>query len=257
MRNAFPSRRIEVIFHLMRAGSILRKLFPKPAELAATLCAHTYMEDGLITRHTADFLKEQRFSAAYAKGKAAGSWGNMNPRWRAYTACWAASHAATLPGDFVECGVNRGGMALTIMEYLDFNSMNKRFYLLDTYCGFTKGTQASQANQGQYLDCYADVVKTFAPYPGARIVKGAVPDTLSAIDAEQISYLSIDMNSAAPEIAAVQLLWHRLVNGAAIVLDDYAGGPAYRSQKEAFDALSRDIGFRILELPTGQGLIIK
>ena len=241
----------------MRVGGILRKLFPSSAELAATLRAHTYLEDGLITRHTADFLKESRFSSAYAKGKATGSWGNMNPRWRAYTACWAASHAATLPGDFVECGVNRGGLALTIMEYLDFNSLKKRFYLLDTYSGFTEETQASSANQGQYSDCYADVVKTFAPYHGARIVKGAVPDTLSAIDTAQICYLSIDMNSAAPETAAVQTLWPRLVNGAAIVLDDYGGGSAYRPQKQAMDALCQEIGFRILELPTGQGLVIK
>lgn len=181
----------------------------------------------------------------------------MNPRWRAYTACWAASYAATLPGDFVECGVNRGGMALTIMEYLDFNASRKRFYLLDTYCGFTEEIQASPANQGQYSDCYADVVKTFAPYPGARIVKGVVPDSLSAIDSAQISYLSIDMNSAAPEIAAVRTLWPRLVNGAAIMLDDYGGGPAYRPQKQGMDVLGQEIGFSILELPTGQGLIIK
>ncbi len=241
----------------MVAGRVLRKLFPSFAELAATLRAHTYMEDGLITRHTADFVKEERFSSAYAKGKATGSWMNMSPRWRVYTACWAASQAAKLPGDFVECGVNRGGTALAIMEYLNFNSLEKRFFLLDTYCGFTDASQAATANQGQYTDCYGDVVKTFAPYPRACVVKGVVPDTLSAIDAKQIAYLSIDMNSAAPEIAAMRLLWPRLVNGAPIVLDDYAGGPAYRPQKEAFDALSQEIGFRILTLPTGQGLIIK
>jgi hypothetical protein len=75
---------------------------------------------------------------------------NMDPRWRVYTACWAASHAVNLPGDFVECGVNRGGMALTIMEYLNFNSLGKRFFLLDTYCGSPQGSQAAPVNHGQY-----------------------------------------------------------------------------------------------------------
>jgi len=157
----------------------------------------------------------------------------------------------------VECGVNRGGLALTIMEYLDFNSLKKRFYLLDTYCGFTDGTESSPANRGQYSDCYSDVVKTFAPYDGVRIVKGVVPDSLSAIDTGQVSFLSIDMNSAEPEIAALRQLWPRLVTGAAIVLDDYGGGCAYHPQKQAMDALGQKIGFSILELPTGQGLIIK
>ncbi len=241
----------------MFLGRFLRKLFPAFAEMAATLRFHTYMEDGLITRHTADFLSDQKFSYAYAKGKATGSWINTNPRWRVYTACWAASHALGLPGDFVECGVNRGGMALTIMEYLNFNSLGKRFFLLDTYCGFPQGSQVASANQGQYSDCYAEVVKTFAPYPGVRIIKGRVPDTLSSIDAGQISYLSIDMNCAEPEVEATRYLWPRLVPGAVILLDDYGGGPAYLRQKEAFDALAQELGFKILALPTGQALIIR
>ena len=241
----------------MALSRLLRTLFPSLTEAVATLRFHTYMEDGLITRHTADFLTDERFSSAYALGKATGSWKNMNPRWRVYTGCWAAAHAMKLPGDFVECGVNRGGMALTIMEYLNFNAVEKRFFLLDTYCGFPTGPRSAAANQGQYSDCYADVVKTFAPYPGARIVKGVVPDTLCSIDADRLAFLSVDMNSAEPELAAVRRLWPRLVAGAVVLLDDYGGGPAYLHQKNAFDALAQELDFNILALPTGQGLIVK
>jgi len=46
-----------------------------------------------------------------------------------------AQQTKSLPGEFVECGVNRGGMARVVMEYVNFSSMNKKFYLLDTYCG--------------------------------------------------------------------------------------------------------------------------
>ena len=84
-----------------------------------------------------------------------------------------------------------------------------------------------------------------------------MPDTLSSIDAEQISYLSLDMNCAEPEIAAARQLWPRLVRGAVILLDDYGGGPPYQRQKNAFDALADEAGFTILTLATGQGLIIK
>lgn len=241
----------------MLLGRSLRRLFPSVAELAATIRYRTYMADGLITRHTADFLDDQKFVAAYAKGKSTGSWMNMDPSWRVYTACWAASHAADLPGDFVECGVNRGGMALTIMEYLKFNALEKRFFLLDTYSGFPEGSQDSTANRGLYSDCYDDVMRTFAPYRGARIIRGVVPDALSAIDAERIAYLSIDMNCAEPEIEAVRRLWPRISAGAVVLLDDYGGGPAYRSQKQAFDVLAGELGFHILALPTGQGLIVK
>jgi hypothetical protein len=42
-----------------------------------------------------------------------------------------------------------------------------------------------------------------------------------------------------------------------LLLDDYGGGPAYLRQKNAFDALANELGFKILTLATGQGLIIK
>jgi hypothetical protein len=148
-------------------------------------------------------------------------------------------------------------MALTIIEYLNFQTLDKRFFLLDTYSGFPAGSEAASANRHLYSDCYADVVRTFAPYPNAIVVRGVVPHSLSAIDSERIAYLSIDMNSAEPEVAAVESLWGRMAPGAVVLLDDYAGGPAYYHQKRAFDALAKKLGFQILSLPTGQGLIIK
>src|SRR5947209_6040766 len=241
----------------MFLGRTIRKLFPSLAELLATVRHQTYMEDGLLPRRTADFMHDEKFAAAYARGKATGSWNGSNPRWRVYTACWAAAHAAQLPGDFVECGVNRGGMALTILEYLNFNSLRKKFFLLDTFAGFPEGAQPSKENIGFYQDCYEDVVKTFAPYPGVVIVKGEVPGTLNQITSQQISYLSIDMNCAEPEVAVLRELWPRLVPGAIVLLDDYAGGPSHECQKQAFDSLSKEMGFFILTSPTGQGIIAK
>ncbi len=241
----------------MLFGRILRRILPTVSELAATVAHRTYIADGLITRHTADFRHDEKFLSAYAMGKATGSWMHMDPQWRVYTACWAARHALALPGDFVECGVNRGGMALTIIEYLDFKTIAKRFFLLDTYSGFPAGAVAASANRHLYADCYADVIRTFTPYPNAIVVRGVVPHSLSAIDSERIAYLSIDMNNPEPEVAAVERLWPRMAPGAVVLLDDYAGGPAYDRQKRAFDALAKKVGFQILSLPTGQGLIVK
>ena len=48
---------------------------------------------------------------------------------------WAASHAATIDGDFVECGVNRGVLSSAIMDYLEWDTVGKHFYLLDTFSG--------------------------------------------------------------------------------------------------------------------------
>jgi hypothetical protein len=37
--------------------------------------------------------------------------------WKCHTACWAATTASRLQGDFVECGVGFGITSLTILNY--------------------------------------------------------------------------------------------------------------------------------------------
>jgi len=52
------------------------------------------------------------------------------------------------------------------------------------------------------------------------------------------------------------MLFDRVVPGGAIVFDDY-GWNGYRPQKDAEDAFLAARGYSVLELPTGQGLLIK
>lgn len=221
----------------------------------------SYNQDGLATVHSSAFMHEPRFADAYAQGAATGSWsGDLH--WRAHVYCWAAQRGMQLPGDFVECGVNRGGYALTAMHYTGFRGSGKRFYLLDTYDDLpdhqiSAAERTAGIHRGAYSPCLEAVQRTFAPFaPQSVIVQGVVPDTLERIDSEQIAFLSLDMNLRDPEIAAAEQLWDRLVSGAAMLLDDY-GWRKHELQKRAFDEFAVRHGVPLLPLPTGQGLILK
>ncbi len=229
-------------------------------QIVSALRSCTYSQDGLITNHNADFLHDPLFAESYRMGKATGSWGDSDLEWRAYVACWAAEKGKRLEGDFVECGVNRGGLALTVMNYIGFNQLaGRKFYLLDTYEGFPEETRplASRPVLDRYTDCYNAVLKTFSAYENAVVVKGSVPDTLHQVKSEKVCYLSIDMNCAEPEIAAATYFWDRLVSGAVILLDDYGYSKDYLRQKQAFDAFAKKRGVQVLLIPTGQGLVFK
>ncbi len=221
----------------------------------------SYQQDGLATEHNADFCWDTRFARAYALGRETGSWRGREIQWRAYVACWAAEHACRLPGDMVECGVYRGGLSRTVMEYVGFENLPKTFFLLDTFRGIPEEKilpEEQRLGRGmeRYEECYQDVVRIFARYPNVIIVRGPVPNTLPQVPAERICYLSLDMNSAAAEVAALGFFWEKLVPGAVVLLDDY-GFRDYAPQKRAMDAFAADRGMPILSLPTGQGLIIK
>src|SRR5256885_1905917 len=97
----------------------------------------------------------------------------------------------------------------------------------------------------------------YRSYASDGLITRRNADSLHLISPQKISYLSIDWNCAEPKMAAFRFLWPRLVQGAIVLLDDYANGPAYQRQKEAFDHLSRELNFPILTLPTGQGMIVK
>jgi hypothetical protein len=79
---------------------------------------------------------ERQSVYAYNAGNELNSWGEGGAiHWRAYILCWAAARALDLDGDFVECGTNKGGTALIVYKYVDFEKLNKKFYLLDTFIG--------------------------------------------------------------------------------------------------------------------------
>ncbi|MCK7581381.1 MAG: hypothetical protein MZV65_40950 [Chromatiales bacterium] len=65
----------------------------------------------------------------------------------------------------------------------------------------------------------------------------------------------MDLNQAPAEIGALQQIIPVLAPGAVIILDDY-GWWGYRQQKEAEDPLFAEYGLEVLELPTGQGLVL-
>jgi O-methyltransferase len=225
----------------------------------------TFNADGLATVHNCDFTADPKFVEAYRLGTATMlAFAGIDVRWRVFVCCWAAHQAKLQAGDFVECGVNTGVISRAVMHYIDFDEMpDRKFYLLDTYAGIPL-EQITQLERDRgivdhnrhYPDCYAQVCATFAPFRNARVIRGRVPDTLSQIDSEKISYVSMDMNIIEPEIAAGEFLWPRMVSGALMVLDDYGWLP-HAGQKQAWDEFARARGQMILALPTGQGLLIK
>lgn len=222
----------------------------------------SYNEDELLTGHNCDFMKDPHFKKCYDAAVKAGLAVSDKIHWRAHVACWAASYASRLEGDFIECGVNKGFLSKIVIDFIDFKSLPKTFYLLDTFEGFAdrylvESERRKIEQQGSiYKPCYEFVLKIFLEHSNVRIIKGVVPDTLPQVSGDRIAYLSIDMNCVQPEIAAAEFFWPKLVQGGVMLLDDY-GHAGHELQKEAFDKFALRHSTSILCLPTGQGLIFK
>jgi hypothetical protein len=224
-----------------------------------------YDVDGLITIHNHDFIKDPAFQSAYARGvKAAGEY---HWKWRVHIGLWAASTASRLPGDFLECGVNRGFLSTAIMSYLDWDSTGKTFYLVDTFAGLDDklisdgSVTESERNrmhldEGFYVTDLDSVRANFSEWRNVRIIPGAVPVALDQLESREFAYVHLDMNSAAADSAAFETLWPTVARGGIILLDDYAFC-GYRDTKIALDKAANKLSVEIASLPTGQGLVVK
>lgn len=238
--------------------------------LVSRIAPAAYAQDGLICVHSHAFMQDPGFIRAYARGvRAIGGTDTYQWHWRIHVGLWAARVAVALTGDFVECGVNRGFLSSAIMEHLDWNSLERDFFLLDTFTGLDprfvsdleRERGALRANtenlrSGFYVHGVEEVRANFAEWPRARIIEGPVPETLQRVTSSRIAFLHLDMNSAPPEVAAITWFWERLVAGAPVLLDDYAY-LGYTPQRLAMDEFARAHGVAVCSLPTGQGLILK
>jgi hypothetical protein len=155
------------------------------------------------------------------------------------------------------------------MHLLNWNSLNKTFYLLDTFNGlderFVSDVEIAEGaleknnklkSMGFYVTGVEKVKKNFSEWNKVKIIEGSIPETLKEVTTEKIAFLHIDLNCAPPEVASVEYFWGKMVPGAIVLLDDYAYW-GYRQQKIAIDTLMQKLDSPIVSLPTGQGLIIR
>jgi hypothetical protein len=174
--------------------------------------------------------------------------------WRRYVLACAAFHCVQLEGDFAECGVYVGTGIKTVMDYLGGKNFPKLFWGYDTYdYNPVKGHQFKDQQEGMYQR----VQERFDGYEQVRLIKGLIPESFSQGVPEKIAYLHIDMNNAEGELAALEHLFDRVVPGGLVILDDYEWAGVYRQQKAAEDPWFESRAYRVMPLPTGQGLVFK
>lgn len=183
--------------------------------------------------------------------------------WRLHTACWAAKRALLLPGDFVECGTENAVTATQLVNYLDFQQVDKQFYLYDTFGGipdnYVEKSNIARFDINHYDKNsevnYNKICDRFAAYKNIHITKGEVPASFNVICPEKIAFLHLDLCNYPSEYDALELLLPRMVPGGIVLFQGF-GFAAYEIYKIKDAKYLTERNLSILELPTGQGLLI-
>ncbi|MDX8386219.1 MAG: TylF/MycF/NovP-related O-methyltransferase [Gallionella sp.] len=182
--------------------------------------------------------------------------------WRLHTLIWAAQNALNVEGDFVECGVFKGFCSDVIFKYLEFQNLPRAAYLYDTFEGLPEKTSTEQERKiwdySKYDPeaIYKGVCEKFSTYQNVHIVRGIVPDSFQDQAPEKIAFMHIDMNSEQAEMLALEHLFDKVTPGGMIVFDDF-GWTCNANQMKSELSFMNARDHQVLELPTGQGIVIK
>ncbi|MDB5321801.1 MAG: putative methyltransferase [Phycisphaerales bacterium] len=172
-----------------------------------------------------------------------------------------------IPGDFVECGVYRGGStAMAVEAFRHFgDKTDRRFYLYDTFAGMTAPTQRDVDFAGRTPDQHlrtwgvktidgmanspldevrANLLRTGLAADRFVFVQGKVEETIpGTVPPGPISILRLDTDWYESTRHELIHLFPRLVPGGVLIVDDYG---FWKGSRDACDEYFREHNVRIL-----------
>lgn len=150
----------------------------------------------------------------------------------------------TSEGDFVETGVFLGGTsALMIKTLLEFDPCSRKFYAFDSFEGLPPPTiedkkgESRVGEAGNYAatqEIYEGNLKKMGVWDDKiiRVAKGWFKTTCPMSPVEKISFLRLDGDLYASTWDAISALYHKVVPGGLIYVDDYG---SYNGCRQAID----------------------
>lgn len=179
---------------------------------------------------------------------------------RAFATYKACRHVAVhdIEGDFVECGVYRGGMAVLASEvFRRYSRRSRRIWLFDTFAGMTQpdtmdedrsGVSAEVALSAEPDMCLATLEEVQANLRVAQdnfdqftFVQGDVLETLGkpANLPSRIAVLRLDTDWYASTAKELAVLYPRMAEGGIGLVDDYGHWLGARRAVDEFVAAAR------------------
>ncbi len=161
-----------------------------------------------------------------------------------------------LEGDFVECGVWRGGNILLYSLTNSFFNLDKNIYAFDTFDGMTspegidlnyQGHSASNAMKKSKkkeneinIHCFSSMetvknnILRHSNISNIKFVKGPVEQTFLKEEnlPKKISVLRLDTDFYSSTKIELEILYPRLVSGGVLIIDDYG---YWRGARQAVD----------------------
>ena len=237
--------------------TLYKKFFKALLEIINSLGGDGYMADGLVVwGRVIGWLGDKRYLDAVSLTRP--DIRDSSIAWRTHTACWASRLACNVQGDFLEIGCYEGYSASVLREFLgrDFTAYwgSRQYFWFDRFHG--GGCQKSIAlDQTESLDICQRRASRFSD---VEIIVGNVLETLVDDDrfaSRKFAFVHFDLNDFEVEFEVLKFVMERVVKGGVLLFDDFSMVP-FSTQNALYRKFFKSCNLEVLELPTGQGLVV-
>ncbi len=184
-----------------------------------------------------------------------------------------------IPGDFVECGVWRGGHAILAKKVFEYLGSDKKVWMFDTFEGMTKPTKIDktinngilaekkflQSQKENYNEwCYASLedvkqncLNANLNLDSLKFVKGDICHTLKLTEniPEKISVLRLDTDFYDSTKIELEVFYPKLCDNGVIIIDDYGRWEGSRKAvEEYFNSKKNKPLFNIIDKSCRSGI---
>lgn len=163
-----------------------------------------------------------------------------------------------IPGDFVECGVWKGGSSRLMAQVLaDSGSFSRQIWLYDTFEGMVPPTHDDVRNNGKTAKQMLEEQESFrdrsliwaigpeeevrenlleSGYPQEKLVfiRGDVVETLKRRTPDKIAILRLDTDWYESTRAEIEALMPKMAPGGVVIIDDYGDWEGARKAVDEF-----------------------
>lgn len=176
---------------------------------------------------------------------------------RCYILWTLARQALNTPGDFVECGVYRGGTARLLAEVISRYGRGRRLHLFDTFGGMPETGDNDLHSPGDFGDTsMGSVAGTVGHSSMVLYHAGEMPSTFEGFGETLIAFAHVDVDLFQSVLDCCTFVYPRLAAGGVMVFDDY-GFASCPGARKAVDSFFSDRPEHPLILPNAQAILFR
>jgi len=154
----------------------------------------------------------------------------------------------SIPGDFIETGVWRGGACIMMRAVLEaYDVTNRKVFVADSFAGLPPPSAGVAADAGSEFHQYSDLaVSADAVRENFRrlglldeqvvFLEGLFRDTLPSAPIGKLAILRLDGDMYESTMDGLNALYHKVSEGGSIIVDDYYLIQAQRAAIDEFRA---------------------